>query len=37
MFDGNGWWVIFPIIGIVIMVLMTDEEFDTKRRRLEGR
>ena len=93
MFDGSGWWVIFPIIGLIFMVLMmsrmlgfrrrgsesggrmgpmgmgpmgmmgdhggehetaddsalevlgrryaagelTDEEFDTKRRRLEGR
>ncbi len=93
MFTGNGWWVVFPIIGLVCMLLMmsrmmgfrvrgprrgtgmgpmrmgpmsmmgddreqdserddsalevlrsryaagelTDEEFDTKRRRLEGR
>ncbi len=93
MFDGSGWWVIFPIIGLIFMVLMmsmmfgfrgsgprrgtgmgpmrmgpmggmgghgdenhradesalevlrrryaagelTDEEFDAKRRRLEGR
>jgi uncharacterized membrane protein len=93
VFDGSGWWVIFPIIGLVFMLLMmsrmlgfwsrgpgrgtgprrmrmgpmgmmgdqreqdsepdesalevlrrryaagelTDEEFDAKRRRLEGR
>ncbi len=88
LFDGYGWWVIFPIIGMVLMLLMmsrmfgfwgrgprrgtgmgpvrmmgdnheqhgerdesvlgvlrrryaagdlTDEEFDAKRRRLEGR
>jgi uncharacterized membrane protein len=93
VFDGTGWWVIFPIIGLVLMLLMmsrmlgfwgrrprqgtgmgqmqmgpmgdmgghgdenqtaddsalevlhrryaagelTDEEFDAKRRRLEGR
>jgi uncharacterized membrane protein len=87
MFDGSGWWVIFPIIGLIFMFLMmsrmggfgrrgsgsgmgmgpmgmmgddhepdrerdespldvlrkryaagelTDEEFDAKRRRLEG-
>ena len=22
MFTGNGWWVIFPIIGLVFMLLM---------------
>ena len=22
MFDGTGWWVIFPIIGLVFMLLM---------------
>ena len=22
MFDGSGWWVIFPIIGLVFMLLM---------------
>ena len=22
MFDGYGWWVIFPIIGLVFMLLM---------------
>ncbi len=84
MFDGSGWWLIFPIIGLIFMLLMmsrmfgfgrrgsgkgrgmgmmgddrepdserdesalevlrrryaagelTDEEFDAKRRRLEG-
>lgn len=83
MFFGDGWWVIFPIVGLLCMVLMmsrmlgfwgrgprrgigmgmmgdgrerdnepdsalevlrrryaagelTDEEFDAKRRRLEG-
>ncbi len=27
MFDGSGWWVIFPIIGLVFMLLMMSRMF----------
>ncbi len=27
MFYGNGWWVIFPIIGLVFMLLMMSRMF----------
>ncbi len=32
MFDGSGWWVIFPIIGLVCMVLMMSRMFGFRRR-----
>ncbi len=32
MFDGNGVWVIFPIIGVVFMVLMMSRMFGFGRR-----
>ncbi len=32
MFDGNGMWVIFPIIGVIFMVLMMSRMFGFRRR-----
>jgi hypothetical protein len=32
MFDGGGWWVIFPIIGLVFMLLMMSRMFGFRRR-----
>ena len=32
MFDGSGWWVIFPIIGLVFMLLMMSRMFGFRRR-----
>ncbi len=32
MFDGNGVWVIFPIIGVIFMVLMMSRMFGFRRR-----
>ena len=32
MFDGSGWWVIFPIIGLIFMVLMMSRMFGFRRR-----
>ena len=32
MFDGTGWWVIFPIIGLVFMLLMMSRMFGFRRR-----
>ncbi len=32
MFDGGGWWVIFPIIGLIFMVLMMSRMFGFGRR-----
>ncbi len=32
MFDGSGWWVIFPIIGLIFMVLMMSRMFGFGRR-----
>ncbi len=32
MFDGTGWWVIFPIIGLIFMVLMMSRMFGFRRR-----
>ena len=31
MFDGTGWWVIFPIIGLVFMLLMMSRMFFSRR------
>jgi uncharacterized membrane protein len=31
VFDGNGWWVIFPIIGLVFMLLMMSRMFFSRR------
>ncbi len=32
MFDGSGWWVIFPIIGLIFMLLMMSRMFGFGRR-----
>ncbi len=32
MFDGGGWWVIFPIIGLIFMLLMMSRMFGFGRR-----
>ncbi len=32
MFDGGGWWVIFPIIGLIFMLLMVSMMFGFGRR-----
>ncbi len=32
MFDGSGWWVIFPIIGLIFMVVMMSRMFGFRRR-----
>ena len=32
VFDGGGWWVIFPIIGLVFMLLMMSRMFGFRRR-----
>ena len=32
MFDGGGWWVIFPIIGLIFMLLMVSRMFGFGRR-----
>jgi uncharacterized membrane protein len=32
VFDGNGVWVIFPIIGVIFMVLMMSRMFGFRRR-----
>ncbi len=32
MFDGSGWWVIIPIIGLIFMVLMMSRMFGFRRR-----
>jgi uncharacterized membrane protein len=32
VFDGSGWWVIFPIIGLIFMVLMMSRMFGFRRR-----
>ena len=32
MFYGYGWWAIFPLIGLVFMVLMMSRRFGLRRR-----
>ena len=32
MFDGSGWWVVFPIIGLIFVVLMMSRMFGFRRR-----
>ncbi len=32
MFDGSGWWLIFPAIGLIFMVLMMSRMFGAGRR-----
>jgi putative membrane protein len=32
VFDGGGWWVIFPIIGLIFMLLMMSRMFGFGRR-----
>ena len=32
MFDGGGWWAIFPIIGLIFMLLMMSRMFGFGRR-----
>ncbi len=32
MFDGGGWWVIFPIIGLIFMLFMMSRMFGFGRR-----
>ena len=32
MFDGSGWWVIFPIIGLIFMLLMMSRMFGFRHR-----
>ena len=36
MIDGSGWWVIFPIIGLICMVLMMSRMFGFWRRGPRG-
>jgi uncharacterized membrane protein len=31
VFDGTGWWVIFPIIGLAFMLLMMSRMFFSRR------
>jgi len=31
VFDGTGWWVIFPIIGLACMLLMMSRMFFSRR------
>jgi uncharacterized membrane protein len=31
VFDGNGWWVIFPLVMVIFMVLMMSRMFFSRR------
>ena len=37
MFDGNGWWVVFPLVMVVFMFLMMSRMFFSRHRGPGGR